>query len=107
MKSRSSGTQMVPRHRSNQVGVGGLAAALVSWLCHCYGDKRPFVVTCEPIGAPCLLASISTTEIVQLKGDLTTIMVARALCEKSFMSTWTRFTLRLSNAMIRNWAVSP
>lgn len=70
-----------------QVGVGGLAAAVVSWLCHCYRDKRPVVVTCEPIGAPCLLESIRQQTPVQLKGDLPTIM-AGLRCGLVSMIAW-------------------
>jgi diaminopropionate ammonia-lyase len=70
-----------------QVGVGGLAAAVVSWLCHYYGDKKPFIVTCEPIGAPCLLESIREQRLVQLQGDLTTIM-AGLRCGLVSMIAW-------------------
>jgi diaminopropionate ammonia-lyase len=70
-----------------QVGVGGLAGAVVSWLCHYYGDKKPFIVTCEPIGAPCLLESIREQKLVQLKGDVTTIM-AGLRCGLVSMIAW-------------------
>jgi diaminopropionate ammonia-lyase len=32
-----------------QAGVGALACAVVSWLCHRFGAKRPFVIGCEPL----------------------------------------------------------
>lgn len=57
-----------------QVGVGGLACAVVSWLCHHYGQGRPFLIACEPAGAACLLESFRAGKRVQLEEPLPTIM---------------------------------
>jgi diaminopropionate ammonia-lyase len=57
-----------------QAGVGGLAAAVLSWLLHEFGNKRPFVVCCEPDRAACVLESLRAGRLVELKGSLDTIM---------------------------------
>jgi len=40
-----------------QAGVGGFACAMLHWLWHTYGTHRPYVVSCEPLAAPCVLES--------------------------------------------------
>src|SRR5581483_1235093 len=70
-----------------QVGVGGLAGAVVSWLCDHYGQERPFIVSCEPSGVACLLESFRAGQPVQLKGDLPTIM-AGLRCGQVSMIAW-------------------
>jgi diaminopropionate ammonia-lyase len=70
-----------------QVGVGGLAGAVVSWLCHQYGRKRPFVIGCEPAGAACLLESLRAGKPVRLEGSLPTIM-AGLRCGRVSMIAW-------------------
>ncbi len=57
-----------------QAGVGGLAAAAVSWLCHRYGPRRPFTIICEPTTAACLLESTLAKKPVSLPGPFPTIM---------------------------------
>lgn len=57
-----------------QAGVGGLACAVVSWLCYRYGAQRPFVVVCEPASAACLLEAARARKLVLLPGPLHTIM---------------------------------
>jgi len=57
-----------------QAGVGGLACAVVSWLCQRYGSKRPFVIVCEPDSAACLLESYRAGKPVTLTGPFNTIM---------------------------------
>ena len=57
-----------------QAGVGGLACAVVSWLCQRYGTKRPFVIVCEPVSAACLLESSRAGKPVTLNGPFNTIM---------------------------------
>ena len=57
-----------------QAGVGGLACAVVSWLCHRYGARRPFVIVCEPTAAASMLASARAGEPVSLSGPFDTIM---------------------------------
>jgi diaminopropionate ammonia-lyase len=58
-----------------QAGVGGLACAVLSWLCQRYGVRRPFVVVCEPSAAACVLESARAGKSVILSGPFNTIMV--------------------------------
>jgi diaminopropionate ammonia-lyase len=81
------GTDGPPEVVVVQVGVGGLAAAVVSWLYRHYGDRKPFVISCEPTGAACLLESIRGRKMVQLKGELPTIM-AGLRCGQVSMIAW-------------------
>jgi diaminopropionate ammonia-lyase len=57
-----------------QAGVGGLACAVVSWLCQRYGAQRPFTIVCEPVTAACLLESARAGKPVSLRGLFDTIM---------------------------------
>lgn len=57
-----------------QAGVGGLACAVVSWMCHRFGVQRPLVVACEPTRAACLLESARQGKPVALRGPFDTIM---------------------------------
>ncbi len=57
-----------------QAGVGGLACAVVSWLCHRYGASRPFAIVCEPRSASCLLESARAGKPVTVGGPFDTIM---------------------------------
>jgi diaminopropionate ammonia-lyase len=66
-----------------QAGVGGLACAVVSWLCRTYGTKRPFVIVCEPASAACLLQSSRAGKPVALKGPFNTIMAGLRCGEMS------------------------
>ncbi len=70
-----------------QVGVGGLLCAVVSWLCHRYGAKRPFVIACEPNAAACLLESARASKPVVLQGTLDTIMAGLSSGRVSYL-TW-------------------
>jgi diaminopropionate ammonia-lyase len=70
-----------------QVGVGGLAGAIASWLCHRYGTNRPFLIACEPVGAGCLLESFRAGGPVRLEGSLPTIM-AGLRCGQVSMIAW-------------------
>lgn len=57
-----------------QAGVGALAGAVVSWLCHRFGVNRPFTIVCEPASAACLLESARTGEPTSVNGPFDTIM---------------------------------
>jgi diaminopropionate ammonia-lyase len=57
-----------------QAGVGGFLCAVVSWLCRRYGRGRPYVVSCEPIAAACVLESARAGEPVTIRGKLRTMM---------------------------------
>jgi diaminopropionate ammonia-lyase len=57
-----------------QAGVGGFLCAVVSWLCHRYGTSRPYVISCEPSAAACVLESARAGEPVTIRGKLRTMM---------------------------------
>ena len=57
-----------------QAGVGGLAGAVVSWLCWKYGSRRPFTIVCEPTSATSFLASARAGSKISLTGPFNTIM---------------------------------
>lgn len=57
-----------------QGGVGGLVCATLSWLCARYGGRRPFFITCEPIGSACLMEGARAGRPVQLEPLPKTIM---------------------------------
>ncbi len=70
-----------------QAGVGGLACAAVSWLCHRFGARHPFTIVCEPAGAACLLESVRAGELMSVPGPYTTIM-AGLRCGKASPIAW-------------------
>lgn len=57
-----------------QAGVGGLLAAVASWMAWTYGDTRPRLVAVEPARAACVQASAREGRPVTVDGPLTTIM---------------------------------
>ncbi len=57
-----------------QAGVGGLLCAVASWLCNKFGSMRPYLISCEPIGAPCVLESAKAGKLTTIKGSLDTVM---------------------------------
>ena len=57
-----------------QAGVGGLAGAVVSWLCWKYGSRRPFTIICEPTSAVSYLASARAGTKTSATGPIKTIM---------------------------------
>jgi diaminopropionate ammonia-lyase len=66
-----------------QAGVGGLACAVVSWLCHRLGRQRPFTIICEPASAACYLESARAGKPVLLSGPFNTRMAGLASGEVS------------------------
>lgn len=66
-----------------QAGVGGLAGAVISWLCRRYGPECPFVIVCEPVSAACLLESYRAGKPVTLTGPFNTIMTGLRCGEAS------------------------
>jgi diaminopropionate ammonia-lyase len=66
-----------------QAGVGGLACAVVSWLCHRFGQQRPFTIICEPASAACYLESARAGKPVLLAGPFNTRMAGLASGEVS------------------------
>ena len=57
-----------------QAGVGGFLCSVVSWLCHRYGLSRPYVISCEPTSAACVLESAQAGKPVTIPGKLSTMM---------------------------------
>jgi diaminopropionate ammonia-lyase len=57
-----------------QAGVGGLAAAVVSWLSDRFGDARPFSICVEPASANPLMQSARAGRRVDVTTPMTTIM---------------------------------
>jgi len=57
-----------------QIGVGALAAAVVSHFRQPSRESQPFILGVEPTHAACALASMEAGEIVQLSGPLDSIM---------------------------------
>jgi diaminopropionate ammonia-lyase len=70
-----------------QAGVGGLACAVVSWLCWRYGARRPFTIVCEDASAECLLESTRAGEYTSLPGPFDTIM-AGLRCGEASSIAW-------------------
>ncbi|HEX8665643.1 MAG TPA: diaminopropionate ammonia-lyase [Beijerinckiaceae bacterium] len=75
-----------PTHVFVQSGVGGLAAAALSWLWETLGPERPVFVVVEPEDAACLLASAETGAPTSVGGDLDTIMAGLACGEPSLLA---------------------
>lgn len=57
-----------------QGGVGGLLAAIASWLAHRGGERRPWLICCEPTGAACLYESARAGSRRTIGGALSTKM---------------------------------
>lgn len=68
------GTEGPPEVVIAQAGVGGLLAAVASWMAWTYGDTRPRLVAVEPARAACVQASAREGRPVTVAGPLTTIM---------------------------------
>lgn len=68
------GTEGPPEVVVVQAGVGGLLAAVASWMAWTYGDTRPRLVAVEPARAACVQASAREGRPVAVDGPLTTIM---------------------------------
>ena len=73
----------LPRVIIVQAGVGGLVCAAASWLSWKFGAQRPFLVSCEPDGAACLLESARAGWAGACAGDLDTIMAGLRCAEPS------------------------
>jgi diaminopropionate ammonia-lyase len=76
----------LPTHVFVQGGVGGLAAAVLSWLWEKLGPDRPVFVVVEPDAAACLFESAKAGEIRTVGGDLDTIMAGLACGEPSVLA---------------------
>jgi diaminopropionate ammonia-lyase len=70
-----------------QGGVGGLVCGLAAGLAHEWPKDRPRLVSCEPTGAACLLASAQAGRAITLDGPLDTIM-AGLRCAAPSPAAW-------------------
>jgi diaminopropionate ammonia-lyase len=72
-----------PTHVFVQAGVGSLAGAVVGYFANKYKDNPPVMVVCEASAADCLYRSAKeqTGDLVNVAGDLTTIMAGLACGE--------------------------
>lgn len=72
-----------PTHVFVQAGVGGLAAAILSWFWERDGTERPMLVVVEPAEADCLYASAAARTLITIGGELDTIMAGLSCGEPS------------------------
>lgn len=77
-----------PTHVFVQGGVGGLAAAILSWHWEREGPARPRLIIVEPERAACLLESARAGRPSTIGGDLATIMAGLSCGEPSLLA-WT------------------
>ena len=75
-----------PTHVFLQVGVGGLAAAVVARMVEVWGAVRPRFVAVEPKTAACLLPSLAAGRPVAAEGGLDTVMAGLACGEVSLVA---------------------
>ena len=78
-----------PTHVFVQAGVGSLAGAVVGYFAHKYKENPPVMVVCEAAAADCLYRSAEkkTGELVNVTGDLQTIMAGLA-CGEPNTTSW-------------------
>lgn len=75
-----------PTHVFVQGGVGGLAAAVCSYLWESLGPQRPRLVVVEPEKADCLFQSAVNGRPTQVRGELDTLMAGLACGEVSLLA---------------------
>lgn len=75
-----------PTHVFVQGGVGGVAAALLSYFWEKYGGKRPKFIVVEPDKAACLFESARAGVVTNVIGDLDTLMAGLACGEPSLLA---------------------
>jgi diaminopropionate ammonia-lyase len=75
-----------PTHVFVQGGVGGLAAAILSWHWEREGASRPRLIVVEPERAACLLESGRVGRPNSVAGDLATIMAGLSCGEPSLLA---------------------
>lgn len=76
-----------PTHVFLQGGVGGMAAAVVSFMHETYKANFPIFVIVEPKNAACLLQSAKSKKTVVVEGELETIMAGLS-CGKVSLVAW-------------------
>lgn len=57
-----------------QAGVGGLAAAVASWLAHRFGQWRPYLICAQAANSPCIVEAARNGSPRRLEGSLETVM---------------------------------
>lgn len=75
-----------PTHVFVQGGVGGIAAAVLSYRWEKLGTARPKLIVVEPENAACLLASAKAGRLTNVTGDLETIIAGLACGEPSILA---------------------
>jgi diaminopropionate ammonia-lyase len=75
-----------PTHVFLQGGVGGMAAAVVSFFHETYGKNSPKFIIVEPNNADCLLQSAKNGKPTVVHGDLETIMAGLSCGEVSLIA---------------------
>jgi len=76
----------IPTHIFLQGGVGGMAAAVVSFFHEIYGKDAPLFVIVEPKNAACLLESARNSEPTIVHGELETVMAGLSCGEVSLLA---------------------
>jgi len=66
-----------------QAGVGGLVCAAASWFAWRFGERRPYLIACEPESAACLMDSARAGAPTSTAGDSSTIMACLRCAEPS------------------------
>ena len=75
-----------PTHVFLQGGVGGMAAAVASFILETYGEDSPIFVMIEPTNAACLLESAKNGKATVIHGDLDTVMAGLSCGEISLLA---------------------
>lgn len=75
-----------PTHIFVQGGVGGIAAAILSYTWESFGTKRPKLIVVEPENAACLIESARAGKLTIVTGDLETIIAGLACGEPSVLA---------------------
>jgi len=75
-----------PSHIFLQGGVGGMAAAVISFFHETYGKKSPKFIIVEPNNADCLLQSAKNSKLTVVHGSLETVMAGLSCGEVSLLA---------------------
>lgn len=84
MEAHAAGAR--PTHIFVQGGVGGIAAAILSWYWESEGAARPKLIVVEPDKADCLFQSAKAGRATHVTGDLETVMAGLACGEPSILA---------------------
>lgn len=84
MEAEEAGAQ--PTHVFVQGGVGGIAAAVLSYRWEKLGANRPKLIVVEPENAACLTESAKAGKVTTVTGDLDTIIAGLACGEPSILA---------------------